>query len=246
MFQRKSLRRKLKDLTLEYIDEQIQHTVNHSPVEDARACMRLYKVFAREIGIYPVKIVWNSIFGSKEARFEEPATTTIRNLDDVTGPHTQILKQEGTQLGLPNTYISVSSQWGINELDERELLRVSIVNEMGLLVFDSIIQPSKPIKFVPLFDPSFGIPLKYLSEMLNTIFDKRVIVGMQLGPLIEMLGLTCIFSVRDILVSDMVHAVKNGENAANLAKHFFDAELDETFRSTITEARLYMTIFKNF
>ena len=71
MFQRKSLKRKLKDLTAEFIDEDIQHTINHSPVEDARACMRLYKVFAREIGIYPVKIVWNSMFGSKEARFEE-------------------------------------------------------------------------------------------------------------------------------------------------------------------------------
>lgn len=34
--------------------------------------MRLFKVFAREIGIYPVKIVWNAMFGSKEARFEEP------------------------------------------------------------------------------------------------------------------------------------------------------------------------------
>ena len=72
MFQRKSLKRKLKDLVLEFIDEEIQFTVNHSPVEDAKACMRLYKVFSREIGIYPVKIVWNSMFGSKEARFEEP------------------------------------------------------------------------------------------------------------------------------------------------------------------------------
>lgn len=69
MFQKKSLKRKLKDLILEYVDEEIQKTVNHSPVEDARACMRLYKVFTREIGIYPVRIVWNSIFGSKEARF---------------------------------------------------------------------------------------------------------------------------------------------------------------------------------
>ena len=54
--------------------------------------MRLYKVFAREIGIYPVKIVWNSLFNSKEARFEEPASTTITNLEEVTGPHTTILK----------------------------------------------------------------------------------------------------------------------------------------------------------
>jgi len=46
--------------------------VTHSPVEDAHAFMRLYKVFTREIGIYPVRIVWNSLFGSKEARFAEP------------------------------------------------------------------------------------------------------------------------------------------------------------------------------
>ena len=71
MFQRKSLKRKLRDLLLEFIDEEIQKTVNHSPVEDAKACMRLFKVFTREIGIYPVKIVWNSMFGSKEARYEE-------------------------------------------------------------------------------------------------------------------------------------------------------------------------------
>jgi hypothetical protein len=31
----------------------------------------------------------------------------------------------------------------VNELDEKELLRVSIVNEAGMLVFDSVIQPSK-------------------------------------------------------------------------------------------------------
>jgi hypothetical protein len=51
------------------------------------------------------------------------------------------------------------------------------VNDRGLLVFDSIVQPSKRIKFTPLFDPSFGIPLKYLTEMLNTIFSRRVVVG---------------------------------------------------------------------
>jgi hypothetical protein len=28
-----------------------------------------------------------------------------------------------------------------------------------------------------LYDPSFGIPLKYLGEMLNRIFDKKVIIG---------------------------------------------------------------------
>jgi hypothetical protein len=95
------------------------------------------------------------------------------------------VKQVGNQLGEPGTHVSVSYQWGVNEIDEKELIRISIVNEKGLLVFDSIIQPSKRIKFVPLFnlylfDPSFGIPLKYLSEMLNTIFEKRIIVGYNL------------------------------------------------------------------
>ena len=71
----------------------------------------------------------------------------------------------------------MSYQWGVNESDEKELIRVSIVNDKGLLVFDSIIQPSKRIKYAPLFDASFGIPLKYLSEMLNTIFEQRRING---------------------------------------------------------------------
>ena len=79
MFQKKNLKRKLRDLILEFVDVQIQKTINHSPIEDAKACIRLYKVFAREIGIYPVKMVWNAIYGSKEARFEDPPD--IKNLE---------------------------------------------------------------------------------------------------------------------------------------------------------------------
>ena len=72
--------------------------------------------------------------------------------------------------------------WAVNELDEREILRVSAVNDQGLLLFDSIVQPTKPIKYVPLYnmylyDPSFGIPLKYLAEMLTQIFNQKMIVG---------------------------------------------------------------------
>ena len=33
---------------------------------------------------------------------------------------------------------------------------------------------------------------------------------------------------------------------SNLAKTFFDLNLDPYFRSTITEARLFMTLYKNF
>ena len=36
------------------------------------------------------------------------------------------------------------------------------------------------------------------------------------------------------------------QNPANLAKTFFDINLDPYFRSTITEARLYMCLYKNF
>jgi hypothetical protein len=46
MYQKKNLRRKLKDLILEYVDAKIQHTSNHSPVEDGIACMKLMKVFS--------------------------------------------------------------------------------------------------------------------------------------------------------------------------------------------------------
>lgn len=60
--------------------------------------MRLFKVFAREIGIYPVKIVWNSMFGSKEARFEE-TQSDIRNYEEISGPYSDIVKQIGNTLG---------------------------------------------------------------------------------------------------------------------------------------------------
>lgn len=116
---------------------QIQKTVNHSPIEDAKACIRLYKVFAREIAIYPVKMVWNSMYGSKEARYEDPPD--IKNIDTVTGPYSDIFKQDYKILGEPGSHIGISYSWGINENDEREILRVSIINEMGLLVFDSVI-----------------------------------------------------------------------------------------------------------
>ena len=57
----------------------------------------------------------------------------------VAGPFTDILKQDYTSLGEAGDFVSIGYSWGINEEDERELLRVSIVNEIGNLVFDSII-----------------------------------------------------------------------------------------------------------
>lgn len=66
--------------------------------------------------------------------------------------------------------------WAINEENEKEILRVSIVNEYGHLLFDSIIQPSLTINYAPmyfgyLYDPSFGIPIKYLSDMVSKILS---------------------------------------------------------------------------
>ena len=115
-------------------------------------------------------MVWNAIYGSKEARYEDPPD--IKNVEKISGPFTEIMKQDYKTLGEPGSHIAVGYSWGINEMDERELLRVSIINELGNLVFDSIIQPTKMIKHVPLFNmylyaPSFGVPLKYLVVVLN-------------------------------------------------------------------------------
>ena len=52
--------------------------------------MRLFKVYSREIGIYPVKLVWNCIFGSKEARFTDPPD--FKNVEDIIGPQSDIFK----------------------------------------------------------------------------------------------------------------------------------------------------------
>ena len=66
--------------------------------------------------------------------------------------------------------------WAINEENEKEIIRVSIVNEHGYLLFDSIVQPTLQICYAPLYygylyDPSFGIPIKYLSEMVSSLLN---------------------------------------------------------------------------
>ena len=124
---------------------------------------------------------------------------------------------------------------------------MSAVNESGSLLFDSIVQPSKKIKYVPLYhmylyDASFGIPLKYLAEMLNMIFANKVLVGYQLSKLLQTLNLSCVYTVRDLVISDTI-----GINCpSNLAKTFFDASVDPFFRSTVTEARLFLALYKSF
>lgn len=93
-----------------------------------------------------------------------------------------------------------------------------------------------------LYDASFGIPLKYLAEMLNVIFDRKVLIGYQLSKLLQTLNLSAVFTVRDLVISDTI-----GVNCpSNLAKTFFDANIDPFFRSTLTEARLYMALYKSF
>lgn len=100
---------------------------------------------------------------------------------------------------------------------------------------------------MPLFDASFGIPLKYLSEMLGTIFEKRIIIGYYLQPLLDMLKLDrVVFSVRDLALCPEVNSEGTIQSAVELGKQFFEVDLDTHFRSTITEARLYFALYKNF
>jgi hypothetical protein len=60
--------------------------------------------------------------------------------------------------------------------------------------------------------------------------------------LLDTLNLSSVYTVRDIVINDTI-----GINcASNLAKTFFDANVDPYFRSTITEARIYMALYKSF
>jgi hypothetical protein len=64
----------------------------------------------------------------------------------VVGPYTDIFKQNFDTLPYkPSTNVSIAFNWVINEANEREIIRVSIVNEQGYVLFDSVIQPSKAI-----------------------------------------------------------------------------------------------------
>jgi hypothetical protein len=83
--------------------------------------------------------------------------------------------------------------------------------------------------------------------MLNTIFEKRVIVGYNLPQLVEMLKLkqsNVVFSTRDLASRPEVSRV--GQNSTDLAKKFFDADLDPNFKSTIVEARLFLALYRSF
>ena len=64
-----------------------------------------------------------------------------------------------------------------------------------------------------------------------------------MNKLLEILNLSSVYQTRDIMVNEEIGA---NQTAANLAKTFFDVNMDPYFRSTITEARLYMALFKNF
>jgi hypothetical protein len=42
-------------------------------------------------------MIWNSIYGSKEARYEDP--NDIKNQDEIIGSYTDILKKDYNELG---------------------------------------------------------------------------------------------------------------------------------------------------
>lgn len=64
-----------------------------------------------------------------------------------------------------------------------------------------------------------------------------------MNKLLETLNLSSIYQTRDIMVNE---EIGSNQSPANLARTFFDINLDPYFRSTITEARLYMALYKNF
>lgn len=64
-----------------------------------------------------------------------------------------------------------------------------------------------------------------------------------MNKLLEILNLSSIYQTRDIMVNEEIGV---SQTPSNLAKTFYDINLDPYFRSTITEARLYMSLYKNF
>ena len=89
--------------------------------------------------------------------------------------------------------------------------------------------------------------MKYLSQMLNTIFEKRVMIGFNLQQLVDMLKLkqqNVVFSFRDL--GERPEISKVSTKTDELAKKFFDADINQHFKSTIVEARLYMALYRNF
>lgn len=69
-----------------------------------------------------------------------------------------------------------------------------------------------------LFDASFGIPLKYLSEMLSKIFEQKIIVGYHLQPLIDMLNLNSVFCTRDLALCPEINSEGKIQSSEWLAK----------------------------
>ena len=53
-----------------------------------------------------------------------------------------------------------------------------------------------------------------------------------------------VFSTRDLALRPEVHRV--GHKSTDLAKQFFDADLDRSFKSTIVEARLFLALYRSF
>ena len=64
-------------------------------------------------------------------------------------------------------------------------------------------------------------------------------------PLVDMLKLNSVYSIRDLALCPEINAASIN-SPVDLAQQFFDMEIDPHFRSTITEARLFFALYKNF
>ena len=81
--------------------------------------------------------------------------------------------------------------------------------------------------------------------MLNGILNQRVLVGHDIKAFTEMLKADqtgVVYSIRDLKLVPEIAGIKSNK----IAKDFFDAEIDEHFRSTIVEARLWLALYRSF
>ena len=62
--------------------------------------------------------------------------------------------------------------------------------------------------------------------MLNTIFEKRIIVGYHLQPLLDLLNLNSVCSTRDLALCPEINSEGVIQSPVALGKQFFDMELD--------------------
>jgi hypothetical protein len=61
-----------------------------------------------------------------------------------------------------------------------------------------------------------------------------------------MLKLNSVFSVRDLALCPEINPCGTLQTPQDLAQAFFEMTVDQHFRSTITECRLYFALYKSF